>query len=79
MQPNAHFEYGPCRKAVSQDGLKDLPIYMSPVIPMTAEEFDGSELDTFFRKVGIGLLQLNPIALLHARRSLYRALGYVRD
>ena len=37
-----------------QDGLKDLPIYMSPVIPMTAEEFDGSELDSFFRKIGIG-------------------------
>ncbi|CAE7348136.1 unnamed protein product [Symbiodinium natans] len=36
------------------DGLKDLPIYMSPVIPMTAEEFDGSELDSFFRKIGIG-------------------------
>ncbi|CAE7194487.1 unnamed protein product [Symbiodinium microadriaticum] len=47
------------------DGLKDLPMYMSPVIPMTAEEFDGSELDTFFRKVGIGydvLLFLDSIA-----------------
>ena len=40
-----------------QEGLKNLPIYMSPVIPMTAEEFDGSELDTFFRKVGIGAAQ----------------------
>ena len=40
--------------SIPEDGLKDLPMYMSPVIPMTAEEFDGSELDTFFRKVGIG-------------------------
>ena len=41
-------------QSIPEDGLKDLPMYMSPVIPMTAEEFDGSELDTFFRKVGIG-------------------------
>ncbi|CAE7724310.1 unnamed protein product [Symbiodinium pilosum] len=56
------------------EGLKNLPIYMSPVIPMTAEEFDGSVLDTFFRKVGIGydvLLFLDSIeeVMAHSAQS----------
>ncbi|CAJ1435736.1 unnamed protein product [Effrenium voratum] len=36
------------------EGLKEVPIYLSPVIPMTASEFEDSELDQFLRKLGIG-------------------------
>ena len=38
----------------TKDGLKELPIYLSPVMPVTSEQFDGSDLQIFLSKLGIG-------------------------
>ncbi|CAL1164743.1 unnamed protein product [Cladocopium goreaui] len=39
---------------LEREGLKDLPMHLSPVMPMTAEQFDGSELKLFLSKLGLG-------------------------
>ncbi|CAK9054476.1 Uncharacterized protein SCF082_LOCUS29567 [Durusdinium trenchii] len=39
---------------LERDGLKELPIYLSPVMPVTSEQFDGSDLQIFLSKLGIG-------------------------
>ena len=41
----------------AKEGLKDLPIHLSPVMPMTAEQFNGSELELFLSKLGLGSVQ----------------------
>ena len=41
-------------RSTAKEGLKDLPIHLSPVMPMTAEQFDGSELKLFLSKLGVG-------------------------
>eukprot|EP00930_Biecheleria_cincta_P060651 TRINITY_DN46276_c0_g1_i1.p1 TRINITY_DN46276_c0_g1~~TRINITY_DN46276_c0_g1_i1.p1 ORF type:complete len:261 (+),score=43.08 TRINITY_DN46276_c0_g1_i1:164-946(+) len=41
-------------KMHSATSVKDLPMYMAPVLPCTIDEFRGSETETFLKKRGIG-------------------------
>ena len=41
-------------RRTAKEGLKDLRMHLSPVMPMTAEQFDGSELKLFLSKLGLG-------------------------
>eukprot|EP00931_Biecheleriopsis_adriatica_P108992 TRINITY_DN83261_c0_g1_i1.p1 TRINITY_DN83261_c0_g1~~TRINITY_DN83261_c0_g1_i1.p1 ORF type:complete len:265 (+),score=47.79 TRINITY_DN83261_c0_g1_i1:87-881(+) len=41
-----------CKMMHTEDDC--LPNYLVPVIPLTSEEFEGSDVDTFLRKHGIG-------------------------